>query len=274
MFNSFSKYFSMTGWRIGWMLVPERLRRPVDVLTGNFTICPPVLAQHAAVAAFSEASYAECDGHVARYADEPRGCCSTACPGSGIDRLAPADGAFYVYADVGHLTDDSMAFCHRLLARDRRRHGTRGRLRHRGRQPVRPAVVRGQHRPRSPRRSSGWRPGSRAAAGQGRCVSSRGLAPRGRVRPGRSRGGTTRGTARSCVEQVDEDVVGVRHGGHGDAGDRRVHDRRRAALGEAAGAAPAEGGEAPGPVPGVRRRVERGAACAGRRGAWRGPRAG
>jgi aspartate/methionine/tyrosine aminotransferase len=114
VFNSFSKYFSMTGWRIGWMLVPERLRRPVDVLTGNFTICPPVLAQHAAVAAFSDASYAECDGHVARYAQN-REVLLDGLPRIGIDRLAPADGAFYVYADVGHLTDDSMAFCHRLL---------------------------------------------------------------------------------------------------------------------------------------------------------------
>ncbi len=115
VFNSFSKYFSMTGWRIGWMLVPERLRRPVDVLTGNFTICPPVLAQHAAVEAFSEASYAECDGHVARYAENRR-LLLDGLPRLGLDRLAPADGAFYVYADVGHLTDDSMAFCHRLLA--------------------------------------------------------------------------------------------------------------------------------------------------------------
>ncbi len=115
VFNSFSKYFSMTGWRIGWMLVPERLRRPVDVLTGNFTICPPVLAQHAAVEAFSEASYAECDGHVARYAQN-RSLLLDGLPRLGIDRLAPADGAFYVYADVGHLTDDSMTFCHTLLA--------------------------------------------------------------------------------------------------------------------------------------------------------------
>ncbi|WP_254185262.1 pyridoxal phosphate-dependent aminotransferase [Nocardioides panacis] len=114
VFNSFSKYFSMTGWRIGWMLVPERLRRAVDVLTGNFTICPPVLSQHAAVAAFTDASYAECDGHVARYADNRR-LLLDGLPRLGIDRLAPADGAFYVYADVGHLTDDSMAFCHRLL---------------------------------------------------------------------------------------------------------------------------------------------------------------
>jgi aspartate/methionine/tyrosine aminotransferase len=115
VFSSFSKYFSMTGWRIGWMLVPPRLRRPVDVLTGNFTICPPVLAQYAAVEAFSESSYAECDGHVARYA-ENRQLLLEGLPRLGIVRLAPADGAFYVYADVGHLTDDSMAFCHRLLA--------------------------------------------------------------------------------------------------------------------------------------------------------------
>jgi aspartate/methionine/tyrosine aminotransferase len=59
----------MTGWRLGWMLVPEDLRRPVDVLTGNFTICPPVLTQYAAVAAFTPESYAELDGHVARYRD-------------------------------------------------------------------------------------------------------------------------------------------------------------------------------------------------------------
>jgi aspartate/methionine/tyrosine aminotransferase len=115
VFSSFSKYFSMTGWRIGWMLVPEDLRRPVDVLTGNFTICPPALAQHAAVAAFTEASYDECDGHVARYAENRR-ILLAGLPRLGIDRLAPADGAFYVYADVGHLTDDTMAWCHRLLA--------------------------------------------------------------------------------------------------------------------------------------------------------------
>ncbi|HLN76559.1 MAG TPA: pyridoxal phosphate-dependent aminotransferase [Nocardioidaceae bacterium] len=115
VFHSFSKYFSMTGWRLGWMLVPERLRRAVDVLTGNFTICPPVLAQHAAVAAFTPDSYAEVDAHVARYA-ENRALLLEGLPRVGIDRLAPADGAFYVYADVSHLTDDSMGLCHRLLA--------------------------------------------------------------------------------------------------------------------------------------------------------------
>ncbi|MXG89136.1 pyridoxal phosphate-dependent aminotransferase [Nocardioides flavescens] len=116
VFASFSKYFSMTGWRIGWMLVPDRLRRAVDVLTGNFTICPPVLAQRACLAAFDDASYAELDGHVERYAANRR-LLLDGLPGLGIDRLAPADGAFYVYADVAHLTDDTMAFCHDLLAR-------------------------------------------------------------------------------------------------------------------------------------------------------------
>jgi aspartate/methionine/tyrosine aminotransferase len=116
VFSSFSKYFSMTGWRIGWMLVPERLRRAVDVLTGNFTICPPVIAQRACLAAFTDESYAELDGHVARYAAN-RALLLSGLSSLGIDRLAPADGAFYAYADVGHLTDDSMAFCHDLLAR-------------------------------------------------------------------------------------------------------------------------------------------------------------
>jgi aspartate/methionine/tyrosine aminotransferase len=113
--NSFSKYFSMTGWRLGWLLVPQRLQRAVDRLTGNFTICPPALAQHAAVAAFTPEGYAEADGHVARYARN-RGLLLDELTRLGIDRLAPADGAFYVYADVGHLTDDSMAFCRRMLA--------------------------------------------------------------------------------------------------------------------------------------------------------------
>ena len=116
VFSSFSKYFSMTGWRIGWMLAPAHLRRAVDVLTGNFTICPPVLAQRACLAAFDDASYAELDGHVARYAHNRR-LLLDGLPRLGITELAPADGAFYVYADVGHLTDDTMAFAHDLLAR-------------------------------------------------------------------------------------------------------------------------------------------------------------
>ncbi len=118
VFCSFSKYFSMTGWRIGWMLVPDRLRRAVDVLTGNFTICPPVLAQRAGLAAFTDASYAELDAHVERYAANRR-ILLDGLPRLGITDLAPADGAFYVYADVGHLLGghaDSMALAHHLLA--------------------------------------------------------------------------------------------------------------------------------------------------------------
>jgi aspartate/methionine/tyrosine aminotransferase len=112
--NSFSKYFSMTGWRLGWLLVPEDLRRAVDRLAGNFTVCPPALPQHAAVAAFSPESYAEVDAHVQRYAHN-RALLLDGLPRLGIEKLAPADGAFYVYADVGHLTDDSMRLVYELL---------------------------------------------------------------------------------------------------------------------------------------------------------------
>ncbi|NYJ03151.1 aspartate/methionine/tyrosine aminotransferase [Nocardioides thalensis] len=115
VFGSFSKYFSMTGWRLGWMLAPQRLVRSVDVLTGNFSICPPVLAQRAALAAFDAASYDELDGHVRRYAGN-RALLLDGLASLGITGLAPADGAFYAYADVGHLTDDSMAFARELLA--------------------------------------------------------------------------------------------------------------------------------------------------------------
>jgi aspartate/methionine/tyrosine aminotransferase len=113
--NSFSKYFCMTGWRLGWLLLPPRLLRAADRLTGNFTICPPTLAQQAALGAFEESSYAEADGHVDRYAVN-RGLLLDGLAALGITRLAPADGAFYVYADVSHLTADSMDFTHRLLA--------------------------------------------------------------------------------------------------------------------------------------------------------------
>jgi aspartate/methionine/tyrosine aminotransferase len=110
--NSFSKYFSMTGWRIGWLLVPDDLVDAVDRLAGNFTICPPALSQFAAVAAFD--AYDELDANVARYA-ENRGRLLAALPAIGLDRLAPADGAFYVYADVSRWTSDSLVWCARLL---------------------------------------------------------------------------------------------------------------------------------------------------------------
>ena len=111
--NSFSKYFSMTGWRIGWLLVPEDLIDAVDRLTGNFTICPPALSQLAAVAAFD--SYDELDANVARYRAN-RELLLRRLPEIGLDRVAPADGAFYVYADVSRWTGDSMSWAARLLA--------------------------------------------------------------------------------------------------------------------------------------------------------------
>ena len=111
--NSFSKYFSMTGWRIGWMLVPDDLIDAVDTLAGNLAICPPAPAQYAALGAFD--AYDECDGHVARYAAN-RELLLTGLAELGIDKLAPADGAFYVYADIAHLSDDSTSYCDRLLA--------------------------------------------------------------------------------------------------------------------------------------------------------------
>jgi aspartate/methionine/tyrosine aminotransferase len=113
--NSFSKYYAMTGWRLGWLLVPQELQRAVDRLTGNFTICPPTLAQLAAVAAFTPESIAEADALLDHYTDNRR-LLLDGLRGIGIDKLAPTDGAFYVYADVSHLTADSLSFCSKLLA--------------------------------------------------------------------------------------------------------------------------------------------------------------
>jgi aspartate/methionine/tyrosine aminotransferase len=112
--NSFSKYFAMTGWRLGWLLVPGELLRAVDCLTGNFTICPPVLPQYAAVAAFTPESIAEAQGHLHHYAAN-RELLVDGLRGIGLDRLAPPDGAFYVYADVSDHTADSLSFCSKLL---------------------------------------------------------------------------------------------------------------------------------------------------------------
>ncbi len=110
--NSFSKYFSMTGWRLGWLLVPDELLDSVDRLASNFTLCPPTLPQHAAIAAFD--AYAELDANVEHYRAN-REFLLDRLPEVGLDRLAPADGAFYIYADVSKWTDDSLAFGARLL---------------------------------------------------------------------------------------------------------------------------------------------------------------
>ena len=111
--NSFSKYFSMTGWRIGWMVLPEDLVRPVECLAQNLFISAPHIAQIAAEAAMD--CGAELDANVARYR-RSRDVLLDGLPKVGFDRLSAAEGAFYIYADIGARTDDSLAFCERLLA--------------------------------------------------------------------------------------------------------------------------------------------------------------
>ncbi|MEZ5666309.1 MAG: aminotransferase class I/II-fold pyridoxal phosphate-dependent enzyme [Alphaproteobacteria bacterium] len=110
--NSFSKYFSMTGWRLGWMVVPAAMVRAVECLTQNLNIAPPTLPQLAAPVVFDHLDL--CDALVAGYARNRR-ILLDGLPGAGFARLAPADGAFYIYADVGHVTDDSLGFCARVL---------------------------------------------------------------------------------------------------------------------------------------------------------------
>jgi len=110
--NSFSKYYSMCAWRLGWLVVPERLIDAAFAYCGNLFLTPPSLAQHAALEAMDET--AELDGHVETYARN-RALLLDALPRLGIDRIAPPDGAFYIFADVGHLTNDSLNFCERLL---------------------------------------------------------------------------------------------------------------------------------------------------------------
>ncbi len=110
--NSFSKYFSMTGWRVGWMVVPEDHVRIVERLAQNLFICPPHASQVAALAAM------ECEDELQANMDvyrANRALMLDGLPRAGFDRIAPPDGAFYVYADISHLTDDSRAFAARIL---------------------------------------------------------------------------------------------------------------------------------------------------------------
>jgi aspartate/methionine/tyrosine aminotransferase len=110
--NSFSKYYCMTGWRVGWMVVPERLVRPIERLAQNLYISPPYLSQVAALAAFEARDELEAvrDGYARNRAmllDE--------LPGLGLGDMHPADGAFYIYGDVARFTNDAIGFCKRML---------------------------------------------------------------------------------------------------------------------------------------------------------------
>ena len=110
--NSFSKYFSMTGWRVGWLVLPERSVRQVERLAQNLFICPSHAAQVAALAAMECGD--ELQENLAVYARN-RELMLEGLPRAGFDRIAPPDGAFYVYADVSHLTGDSRAFAAEIL---------------------------------------------------------------------------------------------------------------------------------------------------------------
>ena len=96
----------MTGWRLGWVVLPDDLVRPVELLLGNLNLCPPAISQAAASGAFSGAALAELRGHVDRYALN-RDLLLRRLPDLGVTRFAPPDGAFYAWLDVSHLTSDS-----------------------------------------------------------------------------------------------------------------------------------------------------------------------
>ena len=141
--NSFSKYWSMTGWRVGWVVVPDSLVDTVERLQQNLYICAPHVSQVAALAALDASD--ELDGHVARYR-ENRAIVIDGLAAAGITDIAPADGAFYVYAHVPHLTTaigiDSLDVDLSLAARPWRRCDVGHRLRPRPRTRVRPVLVR------------------------------------------------------------------------------------------------------------------------------------
>lgn len=111
--NSFSKYFSMPGWRLGWLVVPPEMVEPARARMGNLFLTPPVMSQHAALAAYDCRD--ELDNHVATYRHN-RDLLLERLPELGLSRIAPPDGAFYIYADIGHLTNNSLDFCLQLLA--------------------------------------------------------------------------------------------------------------------------------------------------------------
>ena len=111
--NSFSKYFSMTGWRVGWLVLPEDLIRPVECLAQNFFISAPHIAQVTAEAAFD--CTVELDANVARYR-RSRDLLLAKLPAAGFSQIGPAEGAFYLYADISDRTNDSRDFCARMLA--------------------------------------------------------------------------------------------------------------------------------------------------------------
>lgn len=112
--SSFSKFWGMTGWRLGWLVLPDDLVGPVDALAGNLALCPPALAQHAALAAFGADGMAAARAATDRYARSRR-LLLDALPRLRWDPVAPADGAFYLYGGIAWTGLDSPTYCARLL---------------------------------------------------------------------------------------------------------------------------------------------------------------
>ncbi|MBI5312860.1 MAG: pyridoxal phosphate-dependent aminotransferase [Methylocystis sp.] len=110
--NSFSKYYAMTGWRLGWLVAPAELMRPLERLQQSLAICAPTLSQRAALAAFDAGD--ELEANRAAYARN-RALLLDRLPKLGLDNFAPPDGAFYIYADISRFTEDSIGFCRRML---------------------------------------------------------------------------------------------------------------------------------------------------------------
>ncbi len=111
--NSFSKYWSMPGWRLGWIVAPPGMTEHLRAYIGSLYLTPPSLSQHAALVAMDETDVLETYRDTYRH---NRMAMLAALPGMGLRRIAPPDGAFYIWADVGDFTNDSMAFCQKLLA--------------------------------------------------------------------------------------------------------------------------------------------------------------
>lgn len=114
--NSFSKYFHMTGWRLGWMIVPEHMIRPIENLASSLAICPPTLSQHAALACFTDDSLAVFE-HRREAFKKRRDYFLQALESIGLTVPAQPDGAFYVYADISRFSNDSDEMARQLLER-------------------------------------------------------------------------------------------------------------------------------------------------------------
>ncbi|TFW30942.1 pyridoxal phosphate-dependent aminotransferase [Duganella callida] len=110
--SSFSKYFSMAGWRLGWLLAPAGHVERAQAYCGNLFLTAPSLSQHAGLAAFDALD--ELESHIDVYRENRR-LMLAALPALGLTTVAPPDGAFYIYASIAHLTDDSLGFCKQLL---------------------------------------------------------------------------------------------------------------------------------------------------------------